>query len=68
MTPRFQIWTLVPRDRLDPHPVAPPASTFVMVSCEETTQDLMMESVGHRRHTITVDYQAQFEVAFEFVI
>lgn len=53
---------------LDRHPVAPPGSTFVMVTCEETTRDLMVERVGHRHHTITVDYQAQFEVAFDFVI
>ncbi len=53
---------------LDRHPVALPGSTFVMVSCEETTQDLMATPVGKRRFTTTVDYQAQFDVAFEFAI
>jgi ureidoglycolate hydrolase len=52
---------------LDRHPVTLPASTFVMVSCEETTQDLIAP-VGLRRLTMTVDYQAQFGVAFDFVI
>ena len=53
---------------LDRHPVALPGSTFVMVSCEETTQDLMVAPVGQRRLTITVDYQAKFAVAFDFLI
>jgi ureidoglycolate hydrolase len=53
---------------LDRHPLAPPGSTFVMVTGEETTQDLIVEAVGHRRHTITIDYQARFQVAFDFVI
>ncbi len=53
---------------LDRHPVAPPGSTFVMVTCEETTEDLMSRPVGQRRHTVTVDYEVQFEVAFDFAI
>ena len=53
---------------LDRHPVALPGSTFVMVTCEETTEDLMSEPAGHRRHTMTVDYEVQYEVAFDFVI
>jgi ureidoglycolate hydrolase len=53
---------------LDRHPVALTGSTFVMVTCEETTDDLMVAPVGQRRFTETVDYQAQFDVAFEFAI
>jgi hypothetical protein len=53
---------------LDRHPVGLSGSTFVMVSSEETTQDLMVAPVGQRRLTVTVDYQAQFGVAFDFII
>ena len=53
---------------LDRHPVAPPGSNFVMVTCEETTEDLMSKPVGQRSHTLTVDYEIQFEVAFDLVI
>jgi ureidoglycolate hydrolase len=53
---------------LDRHPVTSPGSTFVMVTCEETTADLKASVDPHRRHTVTVDYLAEFGVTFEFAI
>ena len=50
---------------LNRHPVTGPGSIFVMVTCEETTADLKATA---RRHTVTVDYLAEFGVAFEFAI
>ena len=53
---------------LDRHPLAVQGSTFVMVTCEETTADLKA-AAGARRHlTTTVDYLAEFGVAFDFAI
>lgn len=53
---------------LDRHPVTVRGSTFVMVTCEETTADLKAGAGPHRRHTVTVDYLAEFGVTFEFAI
>ena len=53
---------------LDRHPVTVRGSTFVMVTCEETTEDLKAAAGPHRRLTVTVDYLAEFGVAFDFAI
>lgn len=50
---------------LDRHPLTTAGSTFVMVTCEETTADL---KEAHRRHTVTVDYLEEFGLTFEFAI
>jgi ureidoglycolate hydrolase len=52
---------------LDRHPVSL-GSSFVMVTCEETTADLKAAVDPHRRHTVTVDYLVEFGVTFEFAI
>jgi hypothetical protein len=39
-----------------------------MVTCEETTEDLKAAAGPHRRLTVTVDYLAEFGVAFDFAI
>jgi ureidoglycolate hydrolase len=53
---------------LDRHPVTVLGSTFVMLTCEETTEDLKAGAGHHRRLTTTVDYRAEFGLAFDFAI